>query len=170
MRRAVLCSDEPKVTTHSDTPPTNHSALAGLLLAEESLAELLTRSGCDASVRNFRPNVMVSGGGAWAEDEWGRIKIGGSQVTKVTPPSNGAAAGAPPARGAKYVIDVAAESAAERGMTFAMPKPCARCVVPTVNPTTAAYDRRFEPIKTLRTCVLKLLFSCYTFLAFGFFL
>jgi uncharacterized protein YcbX len=51
----------------------------------------------------------------------------------------------------KYSIDVENEKVADRGMTVAITKPCARCVIPTVNPISAKYDKAFEPIKTLRT-------------------
>ena len=36
-------------------------------------------------------------------------------------------------------------------ISFVLPKPCTRCAVPTIHPITGAYDKRFEPLKTLRT-------------------
>jgi uncharacterized protein YcbX len=55
-----------------------------LLATEESLAELnrLIRDGADHSpegalpITRFRPNVVVAGAPAWAEDRWRRLRIG----------------------------------------------------------------------------------------------
>jgi uncharacterized protein YcbX len=42
-----------------------------------SLADLSTRVGWPMAMERFRPNVVVSGVSAWAEDGWDRISIGG---------------------------------------------------------------------------------------------
>jgi uncharacterized protein YcbX len=48
-----------------------------LLVANEaSLAELNTRLAQPVTMRNFRPNVVLSGCEAFAEDGWSRIRIG----------------------------------------------------------------------------------------------
>ncbi|MEU6403420.1 MOSC N-terminal beta barrel domain-containing protein [Streptomyces sp. NPDC046985] len=57
----------------------------------------------------FRPNVVVAGAPAWAEDEWERLAIG--------------------------------------DVVFRIAKPCARCVVTTVDQATARRGK--EPLRTL---------------------
>ncbi len=87
-----------------------------LLTSEDSLAELNAwiadgPKGAEGPLpmRRFRPNVVVSGAPAWAEDGWRRLRIG--------------------------------------PVSFRSPKGCARCVLTTVNPDTAA--KGHEPIATL---------------------
>lgn len=60
-------------------------------------------------VERFRPNVVVDGSGAFAEDTWARIRCGEVQ--------------------------------------FDLVKPCARCTITTVDPTTAARGK--EPLASL---------------------
>jgi uncharacterized protein len=50
-----------------------------LLIAEESLADLNTRLAEPLPMNRFRPNVVVHGAGAYAEDAWAEVRIG--QVT-----------------------------------------------------------------------------------------
>ncbi len=47
-----------------------------LLTSEESLDDLNRRLGQPVPMHRFRPNLVVSGGGAWGEDRWRRIQIG----------------------------------------------------------------------------------------------
>ena len=47
-----------------------------LLISEASLADLNTRLEKPVSMRRFRPNVVVAGCEAYAEDDWRRIRIG----------------------------------------------------------------------------------------------
>lgn len=47
-----------------------------LLIAEASLADLNARLAAPVSMRRFRPNVVVAGGEAFAEDGWRRLRIG----------------------------------------------------------------------------------------------
>src|SRR5690606_15602801 len=63
------------------------------------------------SMDRFRPNLVVRGAGAHAEDGWRRVRIG--------------------------------------GIEFHVVKPCARCVVTTVDPATGRKGR--EPLRTLAT-------------------
>lgn len=63
------------------------------------------------TVERFRPNVVISGAGAHAEDGWRHIAMG--------------------------------------NLRFLVAKPCARCAVPTVDPTTG--ERGTEPTRTLAT-------------------
>ena len=48
-----------------------------LLATEESLAALNDDVGAPLPMTRFRPNVVVSGAPAWAEDDWRAIRIGG---------------------------------------------------------------------------------------------
>ena len=77
-----------------------------LLASETSLADLGIEG---VSMTRFRPNLVVRGAAAWAEDDWRRIRIGET--------------------------------------TFRSVKGCARCVLTTVDPETAARGK--EPIATL---------------------
>ncbi len=47
-----------------------------LLIAEASLAELNERLARPVTMARFRPNIVVAGTDAFAEDEWRRIRIG----------------------------------------------------------------------------------------------
>lgn len=82
-----------------------------LLTASDSLDELNRRLDEPLPMNRFRPNVVVSGGGAFAEDEWKHIQIGEAE--------------------------------------FRVAKPCARCVVTTVDQQTGEPGK--EPLRTLAT-------------------
>lgn len=47
-----------------------------LMISEASLADLNDRLPAPISMSRFRPNLVVSGCGAYAEDDWRRIRIG----------------------------------------------------------------------------------------------
>jgi uncharacterized protein len=78
-----------------------------LLVSTSSLADLARRGG-DVAVERFRPNIVVDGAQAFAEDGWGRIRIGNVSFRVVKPcvrcaittvdPAVGAFAGAEPLR------------------------------------------------------------------------
>lgn len=80
-----------------------------LLTSEASLADLNTRLDAPVPMTRFRPNLVISGFEAFAEDRWSRVRIG--------------------------------------AMVFRVVKPCARCVVITVDQQTAAQGK--EPLRTL---------------------
>lgn len=84
-----------------------------LLCAEESLADLnarLSASGATPlTMDRFRPNLVVGGSEAYAEDGWQKLRIG--------------------------------------AVTFRVVKPCARCIVTTVDQRTG--ERGEEPLRTL---------------------
>jgi uncharacterized protein len=48
-----------------------------LVITEESLADLNTRFGTPFPMNRFRPNLVVAGAAPYAEDTWGRFRIGG---------------------------------------------------------------------------------------------
>lgn len=57
-----------------------------LLLANQaSLDELSGRIGRPMAMERFRPNLVVSGAPAWAEDDWKRLRIGGVEFEVVKP-------------------------------------------------------------------------------------
>jgi hypothetical protein len=56
-----------------------------LLVAAASLADLSKRMGSDISVRRFRPNLVVEGSQAWAEESWREIRIGSVRLRVVKP-------------------------------------------------------------------------------------
>jgi uncharacterized protein YcbX len=80
-----------------------------LLVNAASLADLNERSEFRTDVRRFRPNLVVDGAPAWAEDDWRRLRAGGLELR--------------------------------------LPKPCARCSIPGIDPDTAESTR--EPLRTL---------------------
>ncbi len=80
-----------------------------LLTSEESLEDLNMRLDTPVPMNRFRPNIVVKGCEPFAEDTWGRIRIGKIEMAVV--------------------------------------KPCARCVVTTIDKDTLQKSK--EPLKTL---------------------
>ena len=83
-----------------------------LLLSEASLDALNERLDEPVPMHRFRPNLVVSGVEAFAEDAWERVRIG--------------------------------------DVHFLVVKPCARCVVTTIDQETGASSGK-EPVRTLQT-------------------
>ena len=52
---------------------------------EASLAELNTRLAEQLPMRRFRPNIVVAGAEAYAEDTWARVRIGEVEIAVVKP-------------------------------------------------------------------------------------
>lgn len=88
-----------------------------LLASEESLADLNARLDSPVPMNRFRPNVVVKGCEAFAEDTWSRIRI------------------------------VEAQAEPGRSVEMAVVKPCARCVVTTID--KESLEKSKEPLKTL---------------------
>jgi uncharacterized protein YcbX len=88
-----------------------------LIVSEASLDDLnrrlVERGKPSVPMSRFRPNIVVSGASAFAEDSWDAVQIG--EVT----------------------LDVV--------------KPCARCVMTTVDPMTGTVPDTAEPLATLNT-------------------
>lgn len=80
-----------------------------LLISQASLGDLNGRLEQPVSMRRFRPNLVVDGCEAFAEDGWRRIRIG--------------------------------------ELEFRVAKPCSRCIIPTIDPTTGLRGK--EPLQTL---------------------
>jgi uncharacterized protein len=83
-----------------------------LLIGEGSLADLNSRLDTPVPMNRFRPNLVVSGSEAFAEDSWKKIRVGET--------------------------------------VFHLVKPCARCVITTVDQSTGEKNGK-EPLKTLAT-------------------
>lgn len=84
-----------------------------LLIGQGSLDALSSRIGRPMEMLRFRPNMVVSGAEAFAEDGWKRIRIG--------------------------------------GIDFRLVKPCARCILTTIDPATGIRSDDREPFTTLKT-------------------
>ena len=56
-----------------------------LFRSEASLAELNSRLDDPLSMNRFRPNLVVSGSGAFAEDDWKQIRIGDAVFRSTKP-------------------------------------------------------------------------------------
>lgn len=56
-----------------------------LLIGEASLADLNARLDAPVGMGRFRPNFVVSGGPAYAEDGWARVRIGGAAFRVAKP-------------------------------------------------------------------------------------
>lgn len=93
--------------------PDDHTGFADgypiLLASQDSLDDLNARLESSVPMNRFRPNLVVSGAGAFAEDDWKRICIGDVELAVV--------------------------------------KPCARCVVTTIDKDTL--EQAKEPLRTL---------------------
>lgn len=82
-----------------------------LLISEASLQDLNSRLDSPIPMNRFRPNIVIKGCEAFAEDTWKRIRFGGIEMALV--------------------------------------KPCARCVVTTIDKETL--EKNKEPLKMLST-------------------
>jgi uncharacterized protein len=93
-----------------------------LLIGQASLDDLNTKLQDPVPMDRFRPNLVFSGGKAFEEDQWDKVKIGKS--------------------------------------LFKITKPCARCVMTTIDQKTGIKGK--EPLKTLakyRTVSNKVMFG-----------
>ncbi|MBI6852807.1 MOSC domain-containing protein [Pseudomonas lijiangensis] len=84
-----------------------------LLIGQGSLDDLSARIGRSQEMLRFRPNLVIEGAEAFAEDNWKRIRIG--------------------------------------EMEFRLLKPCARCILTTIDPATGQRSEDREPLTTLKT-------------------
>ncbi|KIQ35105.1 MULTISPECIES: MOSC domain-containing protein [Pseudomonas syringae group] len=84
-----------------------------LLIGQGSLDDLSARLGREVEMLRFRPNLVIEGAEAFAEDNWKRIRIG--------------------------------------DMQFELLKPCARCILTTIDPATGERSPDREPFATLKT-------------------
>jgi len=69
-------------------PPARVSFADGfpfLIISQESLADLNGRLSHPLPMNRFRPNLVVAGGEAFAEDSWKKIEVGGVRLRMVKP-------------------------------------------------------------------------------------
>ncbi|QQS33710.1 MAG: MOSC domain-containing protein [Acidobacteriota bacterium] len=103
-----------ELVSFADGYPLLITAEPSLAMLNQKIAETTNAGRLPAPqmlpMRRFRPNLVVSGSDAFAEDDWKRIRVGNA-VLRVT-------------------------------------KPCARCVMTTVDPECGKFDAK-EPLKTL---------------------
>jgi len=83
-----------------------------LLIGEASLQDLAQKVGRPLEMLRFRPNLVIEGSAAFAEDGWKRIRIG--------------------------------------DVEFRVVKPCARCILTTIDPQTGERSADREPLATLQ--------------------
>ena len=69
-----------------------------LIATQSSLADFNQHIEFNIEMNRFRPNIVISGNQAWAEDNWQALEINGIELL--------------------------------------LPKPCSRCIMPSVNPNT----------------------------------
>nr|WP_284143394.1 YcbX family protein [Citrobacter portucalensis] len=65
-----------RVKRHVDVPLSFADGYPYLLANEASLRDLQQRCPASVKMEQFRPNIVVSGAGAWEEDTWKVIRIG----------------------------------------------------------------------------------------------
>lgn len=65
-----------RVANHQHTPLTFSDGYPYLLINEASFNDLQQRCPVGCKLEQFRPNLVVTGGDAWAEDTWQTLRIG----------------------------------------------------------------------------------------------
>ncbi|MCV6610946.1 MAG: MOSC domain-containing protein [Amphritea sp.] len=76
---------ERQVATHPDHPVGFADGYPLLLISEASLSDLNSRCTSPVMMDQMRPNLVVSGCEAFAEDSWKRIRIGTIELELVSP-------------------------------------------------------------------------------------
>jgi uncharacterized protein YcbX len=114
-RLVRMADDDARPLGASLAQPGDHVSFADgfpfLLISQASLDELNSRLSLPVPMDRFRPNIVVEGCEAHAEDGWERLRIG--------------------------------------EVAFRVAKPCARCIVTTVDQSSG--ERGREPLRTLST-------------------
>jgi uncharacterized protein YcbX len=72
-------------TTIPDDTGALHDATSFMLINESSIADLNTRLKTPVTSLHFRPNIVVKGPHAYAEDDWKYVKIGDAVFRNVKP-------------------------------------------------------------------------------------
>lgn len=103
-----------------------------LLVSEDSVADLNTRLDSPVDAHRFRPNIVVSGAKAYAEDQWAALTI-----TEIDQSSN-------PNKEQSSNI----EQISQTGSFFVVSEGCSRCVVVNVD-GTGSKELKSEPLRTL---------------------
>ncbi|MBJ3815283.1 MOSC domain-containing protein [Shimwellia pseudoproteus] len=74
-----------RVKNHQAVPLSFADGFPYLLTSESSLRDLQQRCPASVSMTQFRPNLVVAGAPAWAEDSWKVIRVGGVTFDVVKP-------------------------------------------------------------------------------------
>ncbi|CAN2387455.1 Mitochondrial amidoxime reducing component [Pristimantis euphronides] len=114
-----------------------------LLLSEASLKHLNTKLEKKVSTKNFRPNIMVSGCDAFAEDTWQELQIGSEVTLKRVMPCPRSAS---PIFSYKLMLVVMGSLTPSTFFFFVVD----RCILTTVDPETGVINMK-EPLETLRS-------------------
>ena len=56
-----------------------------LITSQASLEDFNAKSGLEIGMNRFRPNIVITGNTAWAEDQWQKIRIGDIELSLVKP-------------------------------------------------------------------------------------
>lgn len=91
-----------RVQQHEETPLSFADGFPYLLTNEASLRDLQKRSPASVAMKQFRPNLVVTGIPAWAEDGWQVIRIGGVTFDVVKPCSRCVFTTISPERGRRH--------------------------------------------------------------------
>ncbi len=76
---------DPMYSPRDDAETTFTDGYPALITLEASLADLNTRLDDPIPMGRFRPNIVVSGGNAWEEDDWRALTIGTMTFDAVKP-------------------------------------------------------------------------------------
>ena len=76
---------DPTYSPRSDAQTAFTDGYPVLVTLEASLADLNARLAAPIPMDRFRPNIVVSGGNAWDEDQWGALRVGGMTFDAVKP-------------------------------------------------------------------------------------
>lgn len=76
---------DPMYTPRSDAETAFTDGYPALITLEASLADLNTRLDAPVPMGRFRPNIVVSGGNAWDEDDWRALQLGAMTFDAVKP-------------------------------------------------------------------------------------
>jgi uncharacterized protein YcbX len=76
---------DPAYSPRADAQTAFTDGYPALLTLEASLADLNTRLAEPVPMARFRPNIVVAGGEAWAEDHWNAVAVGSLTFDAVKP-------------------------------------------------------------------------------------
>lgn len=91
-----------RVKQHEEVPLSFADGFPYLLTNEASLRDVQKRCPASVSMSQFRPNLVVTGVPAWAEDSWQVIRIGGVTFDVVKPCSRCVLTTVSPERGRRH--------------------------------------------------------------------
>lgn len=91
-----------RVKRHDDVPLSFADGFPYLLTNEASLRDLQNRCPASVKMEQFRPNLVVTGAQAWAEDSWKVVRIGEVVFDVVKPCSRCVFTTVSPERGQKH--------------------------------------------------------------------